>query len=128
MKFGHRSSATHPDAVTGSGALRYVVLWIFLIYCVMPATWILAAITKDSTQILTTFGFWIAYPPHFFENVAGLLAYRDGIFLRWFGNSLVYAGSISIGTTLICAFGGYAFSKYDFPGKTFLFNFILGTI
>jgi len=128
MKFGHRFSATHPGAVTGSGALRYGVLWIFLIYCVMPATWILAAITKDSTQILTTFGFWIAYPPHFFENVAGLLAYRDGIFLRWFGNSLVYAGSISIGTTLICAFGGYGFAKYDFPGKTFLFNFILGTI
>src|SRR5215471_19739958 len=103
MKFGHRSSATHPGAVTDSGALRYAVLWIFLIYCVMPATWILAAITKDSTQILTTFGFWIAYPPHFFENVAALLAYRQGIFLLWFGNSLLYASSISIGTTLICA-------------------------
>ena len=128
MKFSQRSSASYPHAATGSGSLRYVALGIFLIYCVLPATWVLAAITKDSTQILTTFGFWIAYPPHFFENVAALLAYRQGIFLRWFGNSLLYASSISIGTTLICAFGGYAFSKYDFPGKTFLFNFILGTI
>jgi ABC-type glycerol-3-phosphate transport system permease component len=40
--------------------------------------------------------------------------------LRWFGNSLLYAGSISMGSTLICAMGGYAFSKYDFPAKQFL--------
>src|SRR5260370_40179780 len=29
---------------------------------------------------------------------------------------------------MISALGGYAFSKYDFPAKQFLFNFILGTI
>src|SRR3977135_598722 len=57
-----------------------------------------------------------------------LFAFRDGIFVRWFGNSLLYAGSISVGSTLICALGGYAFAKYDFPGKHFLFNFILGAI
>jgi multiple sugar transport system permease protein len=92
----------------------------------LPATWILAAVTKDSSQIFTTFGFWFAHPPHFFENIIDLFAFRDGIFVRWFGNSLLYAGSISVGSTLICALGGYAFAKYDFPGKHFLFNFILG--
>ncbi|HEY0791011.1 MAG TPA: carbohydrate ABC transporter permease, partial [Chthoniobacterales bacterium] len=72
--------------------------------------------------------FWFANPPHFFENLTALFAYQDGIFLRWFGNSLLYATSIAAGSTFICALGGYAFSKYDFPGKQFLFNFILGTI
>ncbi|HET9375915.1 MAG TPA: hypothetical protein VFO40_13150, partial [Chthoniobacterales bacterium] len=84
-------------------AIRYAVLTIFLVYCILPATWILAAITKDSGQIFTTFGFWFANPPHFFENVIDLFAFGDGIFVRWFGNSLLYAGSISIGSTLICA-------------------------
>jgi multiple sugar transport system permease protein len=111
-----------------SGSLRYVILTAFLIYCILPATWILAAVTKDSSQIFTTFGFWFANPPHFFENVADLFAFRDGIFVRWFGNSLLYAGSISVGSTLICALGGYAFAKYDFPGKHYLLNFILGAI
>ena len=111
-----------------SGSLRYVILTAFLIYCILPATWILAAITKDTGQIFTTFGFWFANPPHFFENVADLFAFRDGIFVRWFGNSLLYAGSISVGSTLICALGGYAFAKYDFLGKHYLFNFILGAI
>ena len=122
--------ALRGDAATSSvpGALRNLVLAAFLLYCLLPATWIIAAMTKDNGQIFSTFGLWFANPPHFFENLVGLFTYQNGIFLRWFGNSLVYAGSITLGSTLICAMGGYAFSKYDFPSKQLLFNFILGTI
>jgi multiple sugar transport system permease protein len=90
--------------------------------------WIIAAMTKDNGQLFSTFGLWFASPLHFFENLVGLFTYQGGIFLRWFGNSLIYAGSITLGSTLICAMGGYAFSKYEFPAKQLLFNFILGTI
>ena len=90
--------------------------------------WIIAAMTKDNGQIFSTFGLWFSYPFHFLGNLADLITYQDGIFVRWFGNSLIYAGSISFGSTMICALGGYAFSKYDFPAKQFIFNFILGTI
>lgn len=107
---------------------RYAVFVIFFLYCILPATWILAAMTKDNSQIFTTFGLWFAYPIHLFENIAGLFEYRDGIFVQWFGNSLVYALSISIGTTLICALGGYAFAKYEFPAKKLLFNLIIATV
>jgi multiple sugar transport system permease protein len=107
---------------------RHIVLAIFLVYCVLPAMWIVAAMTKDNGQIFSTFGLWFSYPFHFLANLGDLVTYQDGIFVRWFGNSLIYAGSISFGSTLICALGGYAFSKYDFPAKQFLFNFILGTI
>jgi multiple sugar transport system permease protein len=116
------------DVPSPSKVLRNVALLVFLLYCLIPATWIITAMTKDNGQIFSTFGFWFAHPPHFSENLAALFAYQNGIFVRWFGNSLIYAGSISLGSTLICALGGYAFSKYEFPGKQFLFNFILGTI
>src|SRR6478736_7812208 len=108
--------------------LRYAVFAIFFLYCILPATWILAAMTKDISQIYATFGLWFAYPTHLLENFAGLFAYRDGIFVQWFGNSLIYALSISIVTTLICALGGYAFAKYDFPAKKLLFNLIIATV
>lgn len=108
--------------------VRHIVLAIFLIYCILPAMWIISAMTKDNGQIFSTFGLWFSYPLHFLENLGGLVSYQDGIFVRWFGNSLIYAGSISFGSTMICALGGYAFSKYDFPAKQFIFNFILGTI
>ena len=111
-----------------SGAFRNLVLAVFLLYCLLPAMWIIAAMTKDNGQLFSTFGLWFATPLNLFENIAGLVTYQNGIFLRWFGNSLIYAGSITLGSTMICAMGGYAFSKYDFPAKQFLFNFILGTI
>jgi multiple sugar transport system permease protein len=107
---------------------RHIILVVFLLYSVLPAMWIIAAMTKDNGQIFSTFGLWFSYPFHFLENIADLITYQDGIFVHWFGNSLIYAGSISFGSTMICALGGYAFSKYDFPAKQFIFNFILGTI
>ena len=117
-----------PQRVSVAPTGRYFILVVFLLYCVLPAMWIIAAMTKDNGQIFSTFGLWFSYPFHFFGNLAGLVTYQDGIFIRWFSNSIIYAGSIAFGSTLICALGGYAFSKYEFPGKQFLFNFILGTI
>jgi multiple sugar transport system permease protein len=122
------SSPADSDVPPVARTFRFLFLGIFLIYCLLPATWILAAITKDSSQLFATFGFWFTTPSHFRQNVAELFAYRDGIFIRWFGNSLLYAGSIAVGSTIICALGGYAFSKYEFRGKKVLFDFILGTI
>ena len=113
---------------TAGAIVRNLILAVFLIYCVLPAMWIISAMTKDNGQIFSTFGLWFSYPFHVLENLAGLVTYQDGIYVRWFGNSLIYASSISFGSTMICALGGYAFSKYDFPGKQFIFNFILGTI
>jgi multiple sugar transport system permease protein len=122
------SGPAKKQTITAGAIARNIVLGVFLVYCVLPAMWIIAAMTKDNGQIFSTFGLWFSYPFHFLENLAGLVTYQDGIYVRWFGNSLIYASSISFGSTMICALGGYAFSKYDFPGKQFIFNFILGTI
>jgi multiple sugar transport system permease protein len=143
---GKHQAANAPASASGSASLgqtsgpekqrivvlgtigRHTILAIFLLYSVSPAMWIIAGMTKDNGQIFSTFGLWFSYPFHFLENLGDLVTYQDGLFVRWFGNSLIYAGSISFGSTMICAFGGYAFSKYDFPAKQFIFNFILGTI
>src|SRR5580704_16771327 len=122
------ASRAEDGASPVSSVLRNVILAAFLLYCLLPATWIIAAMTKDNGQIFSTFGLWFSSHLHFFEYLVGLFTYQNGLFLRWFGNSLLYAGSITLGSTVICAMGGYAFSKYDFPAKQFLFNFILGTI
>jgi multiple sugar transport system permease protein len=119
-----RSSGAKPLEV----GFRNVVFGFFLLYCILPALWLLSAMAKDNSQIFTTFGLWFAYPLHLFENFGGLFAYRNGIFVQWFGNSILYAGSISVFTTLICALGGYSFAKYEFPGKRLLFNFIIATV
>jgi multiple sugar transport system permease protein len=93
--------ASRENAATSpvSNALRNIVLGAFLLYCLLPAVWIITAMSKDNGQLFLTFGLWFASPPHFFENLIGLFTCQDGIFLRWFCNSLLYAGSISFGST-----------------------------
>jgi hypothetical protein len=57
------------------------MLGAFLIYCLLPATWIIAAMTKDIGQIFSTFGLWFASPLHFFEFLLpACLRIRTGFF------------------------------------------------
>ena len=128
MLIPHLSSSRSSGPKNLGAGFRNAVFASFLLYCILPALWILSAMAKDNSQIFTTFGLWFAYPLHLVENFSGLFAYRNGIFLQWFGNSLLYASSISLFTTLICALGGYSFAKYEFPGKALLFNFIIATV
>ena len=65
------------DEPRGPGVLRNVALAIFLLYCLLPAVWILAAMTKDNGQIFTTFGFWFASPTHFYENLVKLFTHQN---------------------------------------------------
>ncbi len=54
------------------------------------------------------------------RGAAGL---RDGVFLRWMLNSLLYAGGgRRCCGTLLAAMCGYALAKYRFPGRETLFN------
>ena len=80
-------SASRADAGTSpvSSVLRNVVLGAFLLYCLLPATWIIAAMTKDNGQIFSTFGLWFASPLHFFENLGRpvYLSERDFSALVW---------------------------------------------
>ena len=39
-----------------SNALRNIVLGAFLLYCLVPAVWIITAMSKDIGQLFLTFG------------------------------------------------------------------------
>lgn len=45
--------------------------------------------------------------------------------LRWLLNSLIVAGSVTVGNVIFASAGGYAFSKLRFRGKNVLFYLIL---
>lgn len=105
-----------------------VVMISFMIYFLLPLYWVIVSITKDNGQLNTTFGLWFSSPWHLWENIQQLFTQQDGIFVRWIGNSFLYAGSSAILATMAAAMAGYAFSKFDFAGRGWLFNLVLGTI
>src|SRR6185503_9175122 len=49
-------------------------------------------------------------------------------FLRFFGNSVFYAGSVTIGTVISCAAVGYGFARLRFPGREALFVITMSTL
>lgn len=101
-----------------------VVLLIAAVYTLFPLIWLVSAATKDAGNLLggdvfSLQGFDLAH------NLSELTAYQDGIYFRWYGNSLLYAGAGALGCALVSVAAGYAFDKYRFRGKEKLFALVL---
>ncbi|MFE5295937.1 carbohydrate ABC transporter permease [Streptomyces sp. NPDC056632] len=99
-------------------------LVLAVVYMLFPLVWLLTAATKDAGGLLAgnafTFeGFDLG------GNLSRLAAYDDGVYVRWYLNSLLYAGLGALGCSLVSVAAGYAFDKYDFPGKEKLFGVVL---
>jgi len=108
--------------------LLTVLLWLCVLYFVLPLWWLFVSSTKDNSSLFATFGLWFGGDFSLWENLQTLFTVRDGIFLRWMVNTLVYSVSAALGATLLATMAGYAFAKYDFPGKKLLFSATLGAV
>ncbi len=90
--------------------------------------WVFVASTKSTEDLFSTNGFWFAPTFSLWDNIARVLTYDDGIFLRWFLNSVLYAGVGALLATYFAAAGGYALAKYEFRGRNLVFGTILGGV
>ncbi len=108
--------------------IQWLLLAVFTVYCLLPLWWVITTMFKDNGQLFSTFGLWFSAPSHLLENVRTLFTRQDGIFSRWLLNSVIYAGATALGSVMVSAMAGYAFSKFDFAAKRGLFTLILATI
>ncbi len=108
--------------------LLTVLLWICVLYFVLPLWWLLVSATKDNSSLFSTFGLWFGGGFDLVENLQTLFTVRGGIFPRWILNTVLYSVVSAAGATLLAAMAGYAFAKYDFPGRKALFSLTLGAI
>lgn len=108
--------------------IQWLLLAVFTVYCLLPLWWVITTMFKDNGQLFSTFGLWFSAPSHLLENINTLFTRQDGIFSRWLLNSVIYAGATALGSVMVSAMAGYAFSKFDFAAKRGLFTLILATI
>ncbi|WP_228479345.1 carbohydrate ABC transporter permease [Microbacterium atlanticum] len=104
-----------------------LVMAIFTLYFLVPIWWLLVASTKSRGDLFSTNPLWFA-DFQLFQNIAGLFSYRDGVYLRWILNSILYAGFGAVVATLLAGMCGYALAKYRFPGRETIFNVVLGGV
>ncbi|MFF4966175.1 carbohydrate ABC transporter permease [Streptomyces sp. NPDC001037] len=93
-------------------------------YTLLPLLWLLTAAAKDTGDLL---GGRTLSPArwHLADNLQALVSIGDGIYFRWYLNSLLYAGVGGLLCALICVAAGYAFHVYAFPAKEKLFGLVL---
>ena len=105
-----------------------IVMVIFVIYSIVPLLWLVINATKDQAELFSSFGLWFGDGFSLFQNIADTLTYRDGIFVQWLGNTLLYVVVGAGGATFLAAVAGYGLAKFNFPGKRAVFAVILGAI
>ena len=102
------------------------ILLVGAAYCLLPVAWVLVASSKSAGELFSTFTF--APSSHLLANIAGLSAYRDGLFWRWMANTALYAGVGGVASVAVSATAGYALAKYQFAGKQAIFNVLLAGV
>ncbi|MFJ4849719.1 MULTISPECIES: carbohydrate ABC transporter permease [unclassified Streptomyces] len=96
--------------------LTATALALAAVYFLVPVYWLAVSSTKSSADLFGSFGLWFAHP-HPIDYLGRVLTYDGGVYVRWFGNSLLYAGVGALGATWLSAAAGYALAQYRFAGR-----------
>ncbi|GAA3899301.1 carbohydrate ABC transporter permease [Streptomyces gulbargensis] len=99
-------------------------LLLAVAYTLLPLVWLVTAATKDAGGLLAG----DAFSFEGFDlggNLSRLAAHQDGVYFRWYANSLLYAGLGALACSLVSVAAGYAFHVHDFRGKEKLFGLVL---
>lgn len=114
----------------GTSTVLTVIAGLFAAFILAPLVWLLINATKSQADIYTSFGFWFSGPFRLWQNIAGLGQdiSGTGVFVQWFGNTLLYAVVGAAGATVLSALAGYGFSRYRFRGGNAMFFLVMATL
>lgn len=119
-----RSSHARPTP----SILLTVLTALIGIYALIPLVWLLINATKTQPDLFSSFGLWFSDDFALWDNLVGVVTYDDGVFGRWFLNTLMYVVLGAGGATLLALLGGYGLAKFNFPGKRAVFATVIGAV
>ena len=108
--------------------LLTLVCAVFAAYCLFPFVYLIINATKTQADFTSTFGLGFGRTFALWDNIVTVFTYQDGIFGRWFLNTIMYVVVGAGGATLLSIMGGYALAKFRFPGRRLCFAIIIGAI
>jgi multiple sugar transport system permease protein len=119
----HRPSNVKPKSI-----ILTTVMGLMAIYALLPLFWLFVNSTKTQADLFSSFGLWFSGDFALWDNIVQTVTYDDGVFLRWFGNTLLYVVVGAGGATFLATLAGYGLAKFDFPGKRAVFAIVLGAV
>ncbi len=106
-------------------ALKYLILVLGAFIMVFPFIWMIIASLMTAGEIQLRPPVWLPAEPQF-QNYTELP--QKIPIARLYFNSLFSSALIVFGVLLSSSLAGFAFAKYRFPGREFLFYLILATM
>jgi ABC-type glycerol-3-phosphate transport system permease component len=102
----------------------YFVLVAMSAFMVFPFVWMVVSSLKPFTEIFAGTHF---LPQHWtLHNFSSFFHQTNAVRAIW--NSFYIASSQTLLSLFLCALGGYGFAKFSFPGRNFLFAFVIATL
>jgi ABC-type sugar transport system, permease component len=105
--------------------LRYIILIIGALAILFPIIWALSASFKSNQEVLQIPIQWIPKKLNLDNYITPFI---ERPFLIYFLNSVFAASVVTISNLLLSSLAGYGFSKFNIPGKKWLFLFVLSTL
>ncbi|MBL0931041.1 MAG: carbohydrate ABC transporter permease [Alphaproteobacteria bacterium] len=124
------TDAVTPRSRAGIDLWRWagrIFLTVMLLFTLLPMVWMLLTSFKSGFAALQ-------FPPQWWPKEPTLASYRKLLdptnsvgadFLRFFWNSLFVSTMSTILSVIVAVPAAYAFSRFDFPGRKFLFFSVL---
>jgi len=104
----------------------YGVLIIGVVIFLFPFYFMVIGSFKESSEILSIHFTFLPEKGFHLEKYIGLIRFVN--FGRAVINSSIVASSYTLLALFFCSLGGFAFAKYNFPGRNWLFTFLLVTM
>ena len=108
-----------------STVLVYGVLIFITLICLFPIVWMCLISIKSTSESITGFNSLMVSNPTManFKRLFEMIPVGQNAF-----NSVFTTIMGTITSLFFCALAGFAFAKYRFPGRKFLFYFVIATM
>jgi multiple sugar transport system permease protein len=124
-KIAGRSGRSYVILRTITTILRYVLMLFVAAIMIIPFLWMLGTSFKPIDET-------VRWPPDFTPDNPTLEPYRHVIktipIVRYFLNSVVSSGAITVLAILTSSLAGYIFEKFRFPGRDAIFFIIIASM
>ncbi|MCK4541320.1 MAG: carbohydrate ABC transporter permease [Spirochaetales bacterium] len=108
------------DNLIGKIVICLLLLWSFI--NIYPYFYLVIGSLKQDRDFYTSI---LNFKVLTFDSYEKMFALEELHFIRALFNSLFVAGAVTLATLFFSAITGYAISKLDFKGKSFIANFII---
>ncbi len=110
-----------------SNALLLILLIFIGLLILIPLIWMLSTSLKPKSQWFLPEVHWI--PKTFtWENYTKILNNDTLPIVRWFANSLLLSGTITLLVLIVDSLAAYAYARLEFRGRRLLFALLLATL